>query len=111
MVALRKRNGQTGNGQGVHDLQARLHSLKGDFGALRKDMRGLVGDVGDAAGDKMQDTFGGAIRSARDAAGRVEDWGNKKLPRVRKMVRNQPFAACAIALCAGALLGAILFRR
>ena len=54
---------------------------------------------------------GTAVDSAMEAADRVESWGSENMPKMRKMVRTKPFAACALALGAGALLSAILLRR
>ena len=101
-MLARKKNGA--NAQNGKDLNARLKSLRQDLGALQDDVLGLVNEMGAAAGDQVQ----GAMRQT---AGRVEDWGNEKLPNIRKIVRGNPFAACAVALSAGALLSAILFRR
>ena len=113
MVAVNKRNGASTRGQNGHasrNLQARLHALRGDIGALQSDVAGLVGDVGDAASLQVQDAMSGAMKTAREASGRVETWGNDNMRGVRKMVRSQPFTACAIAIGAGALLGFILRR-
>jgi len=112
-VAVNKRNGMSRHGQnghGSHDLQVRLKSLRGDIGALQNDVAGLVGDVGDAASSRVQYAMSGAMKTAREASGRVESWGNENMHGLRKMVRSQPFTACAVAIGAGALLGFILRR-
>lgn len=110
MVAIRKRTGNGGHSE-PGSLHARMKTLREDLGALEKDVRGLVGDVGEAAGEQVQSAMNGAAQSAREAADRMESWGSMKMPGMRKMVRSQPFAACAIALSAGALLSALLLRR
>jgi ElaB/YqjD/DUF883 family membrane-anchored ribosome-binding protein len=92
------------NGFGEHHLDARLKSLREDLGALQSDVLGLMNEVGAAASDQVQ----GAMRETAD---RVENWGNEKLPSMGKIVRGNPFAACAVLLSAGAVLGAILSRR
>jgi ElaB/YqjD/DUF883 family membrane-anchored ribosome-binding protein len=112
MVTVRKRNGSGGhNVHAIHGVHARMKSLRGDLDALQKDVGRLVSDVGEAAGEQVQEAMNGVVHSAREAADRVESWGSDKMPRVRKLVRSQPFAACAVALSAGALLGALLLRR
>jgi ElaB/YqjD/DUF883 family membrane-anchored ribosome-binding protein len=111
MVAARKRNSVSAhNGHAGRGLQARLKSLRGDMGALQDDVAGLVGDMGDAAGEQVQGAMSGALRSARDTANRVEDWGNENMGGMRKMVRNQPFTSCVLALGMGAVLGFLLRR-
>src|SRR4029078_13557698 len=105
MVLARRRNGvRRHNGHEGGDLNARLKSLRGDLGALQEDVRLLVNDIGTVASDQVQ----GAVRQT---AKRVETWGNEQMPSMRKVVRSNPFAACAVAISAGALLGAMLFRR
>ena len=97
---LRRKRKNNSNGS---EVQARINALRADLDALQKDMRGLVSDVGDVA-------MGGAIHSAQEAAGRLEDWGNENLDGVRDAVRTQPLAACVLSMSAGALIGAFLLR-
>ncbi len=104
-MARRKRSG---NG---HDLEARLHALRDDLGALQADLRGLLSDAGGAANGHMQDAVRNALRSAEDAAERIEEWGSDNLESVREMVRSQPLATVALSMSAGALIGALLLRR
>jgi len=105
MVLARRRHGVSRhNGHDGRDLNARLQSLRGDLGALQEDVRLLVTDMGAVASGQVQ----GAVRQT---AKRVETWGNEQMPSMRKVVRSNPFAACAVAISAGALLGAMLFRR
>src|SRR5262245_12777983 len=112
MAAARKKNGHGAqNGQTVKGLQARMSSLRGDLDALQSDVRGLVGDAGIAAGEQVVGVVDDALQSAWRTADRVESWGSERMPQVRDVVAKKPFAACALALSAGALIGAILFRR
>ncbi len=93
------------------ELQARLAALRADLEALQDNLKGLAGDAGDAATVKMNAAINDAMDSVQDMAERAEDWGEDHLVAVRESVREQPLAACALAMGAGALLGAILFRR
>jgi ElaB/YqjD/DUF883 family membrane-anchored ribosome-binding protein len=113
MPTPRKKNGVAApdTHSSAAGLHARIKTLRGDLGVLEKDLIGLLYDVGDAAGEQVQGAMKGAMESARDAADRVESWGSENMPNMRKMVRTKPFAACAMALGAGALLSAILLRR
>jgi ElaB/YqjD/DUF883 family membrane-anchored ribosome-binding protein len=98
MIAFRRKNGTDRRaGQAV---SARLSALYNDFDALQQDIRGLMSDVGSAAGDHAQ-----------NAVGQVETWGARNVKSIRKSVRDQPFTACAIALSAGALVGGLFLRR
>jgi ElaB/YqjD/DUF883 family membrane-anchored ribosome-binding protein len=105
-VTARKRR----NRRGGSNIQARLNSLRGDLDALQQDMRGLVGDVGDAAGEQVQGAVLGAMESGSEAVERVSDWSNENLDGMRQAVRLQPLAACAISMSAGAIIGALLLR-
>jgi ElaB/YqjD/DUF883 family membrane-anchored ribosome-binding protein len=98
MVGRRKKNGRNG-----HDISARLNSMRSDLDALQEDTRGLLYDIGYAAGDQVH----GAMRNA---TGRLEEWGNEGIEGVRKTVRNRPLYACAISAGAGALLAALFGR-
>ena len=113
MPTLRKKNGVAAADAhtAAAGLQTRMKTLRGDLGALEKDLIGLLYDAGDAAGEQVHSAMRGAMDSAREAADRVENWGSENMPNMRKMVRTKPFAACALALGAGALLSAILLRR
>jgi ElaB/YqjD/DUF883 family membrane-anchored ribosome-binding protein len=105
MIMRRKKNGHKGD-----DVSARLKSMRSDLDALQENMRGLLNDVGDAAGDQVQGAMRNAAQSAHGAVDRVEEWGNESLDGMRKTVRGRPLAACALSVGAGALLGAILLR-
>ena len=95
------------NNHAERSLQARLKSIRGNIGALQDDVAGLVSDVGDVANDQMT----GVVRSARDAADRMESWGTDNISGVRKLVQEEPFKACAIAAGVGALFGLLFLRR
>ena len=105
MARRKKTNGYS------HDLQERLDALRDDLSALQKDLRGLLSDAGDAANGQVHDAVKGALRSVEDVADRIEEWGSDNLESVRDVVRNQPLAAVAIAMSAGALVGALFLRR
>jgi len=93
------------------EVQARLNALRSDFGALQRDIRGLVGDV--VARREIQDAVGavgGALQTAQQQVDRFEEWGSENLGGVRKVVRDQPLAACVLSLSAGAIIGALLMR-
>ncbi len=104
---LRRKRKNNSNGS---EVQSRLNALRADLDALQKDMRGLVGEVGDVASKEVQGAMGGAIHSAQEAVERLEDWGNENLDGVRDVVRTQPLAACVLSMSAGALIGALLLR-
>ncbi len=91
------------------EVQARLSALRADFGALQKDIRGLVSDVV-ATKDGAVGAVGNALHSVQEQAGRLEEWGSENLAGVRDRVRSQPLAACVISLSAGAIIGALLSR-
>jgi ElaB/YqjD/DUF883 family membrane-anchored ribosome-binding protein len=94
-----------------HDLQERLDALRGDLGALQKDLRGLLSDAGETANGQIHDAVRSALRSVEDVADRVEEWGSDNLDTVRDAVRSQPLAAVALSMSAGALLGALFLRH
>ena len=105
---MARRKKSNGNG---HDLSARLDSLRDDLGALQKDLRGLLSDAGGAANEQVQEAVKGALSQVEDVAERIEEWGSDNLDSVRDVVRNQPLAAIAISMSAGALIGALFLRR
>src|SRR5215471_7396067 len=91
------------NGRDRHDISARLSSMRSNIDAMQEDARGLLNDVGHAAGNQVR----GAIR---DTSGRAEEWGNESLAGMRKTVRARPLSACAFSAGAGALLAALFVR-
>jgi ElaB/YqjD/DUF883 family membrane-anchored ribosome-binding protein len=107
-MAPRRKTATKANGD---DLQGRLAALKGDLEVLQKDLRGLAGEASDVATQKMNEALNGAMETVQDMADRVEDWGADHIVTLREQIREQPLAACALAMGAGALLGAILLRR
>ena len=106
-MAPRRKKSTTNGGQ----LQDRLAALRADLEALQSDVKGLAGDAGDAASAKMNQALNDAMESVQDLTDRFEDWGEDHLVSVRQSVREQPLAACALAMGIGTMLGAILFRR
>ena len=103
-------------------VEARLGVLRSDLNALQTEVKNGVGDVGDvagaragavvqSAGELAERAFLLAEETATDWAGEVEDWTNDNLESARESVRTQPLAAIALAVGAGALLGALFLRR
>jgi ElaB/YqjD/DUF883 family membrane-anchored ribosome-binding protein len=99
---VRRKNGS--------DVDTRIRALKADFEELQKDMRKLVESLGDAAGNSMSDMAGSAQRVASDAAHQVEEYAEQGVDSVRGAIREQPFAAIALSMGAGALIGSLLRR-
>lgn len=93
------------------ELQEKLAALRADLEALQVNLKGLAGDAGDAATEKINAAINDAMGSVQDMAERTEEWSEDHLASVRESVREQPLASCALAMGVGALLGAILFRR
>jgi ElaB/YqjD/DUF883 family membrane-anchored ribosome-binding protein len=104
------------------NIDKRLGALRSDLDALQGDMKGLAGDVADVADGRVhaamrnaENVAERALRLAEEAAGHmaddVETWTNGNLDSVRGSVRAQPLEAVALAMGAGALLGAIFMRR
>jgi ElaB/YqjD/DUF883 family membrane-anchored ribosome-binding protein len=104
------------------DISVRLGALRTEFDALQKDVKGLAVDTGDAANGRVhlamraaENVAERAFRLAEDAASHlakdVETWTDDNLECARNTVRAQPFSAIALSMGAGAILGAILFRR
>jgi len=105
-MAPRKKSRSSGT-----NLQSRLGALREDLEALQTDMRSLAGDAGDAASAKMNATLNDAMESVQDLTERLEVWGEDHIESVRSSVREQPLAACALAMGIGTLLGAVFLRR
>lgn len=76
-------------------LESRLKMLQSEFTDIQKEMRRLAND--------------GA--TAVTAAGeQVEEWAEEGADTVREAIRSQPFAAIALSMGAGALIGTFLRR-
>jgi len=99
---VRRKNGS--------DVDARIRALKADFDELQKDMRKLVESLGDAATNGVSEMAGSAQRAASDAAEQVELYAEQGVDSVRGAIREQPFAAIALSMGAGALIGSLLRR-
>ena len=98
MRSSRQRKSRNG-----HQVPGRISAVRHDLDALRKDMRGLMSEVGDVATREVRGAMGGAVE-------RLETFGNESLAGVRDAVRSQPLKACAISIGAGAIIGALLLR-
>lgn len=103
-------------------VETRLGALRTDLGALQAEVKNGVGDVGDVAGERAgavvqsagelaERALRLAEETAMDWAGDVEDWTSDNVESARDTVRAQPLAAIALAVGAGALIGAIFLRR
>jgi ElaB/YqjD/DUF883 family membrane-anchored ribosome-binding protein len=100
------------NGNGTkRDVQKRVNAIRSELEALQRDMRGMVADATDAATKNMNDAVGGAMETAHETADRVNEWSNENLEGVRDAFRHQPLTSLALAVTAGAMLGAIFGRR
>ena len=97
------------NGAGAMDV--RLAALRDDIEALQQNMKSLVVDTGEVAGDGVHE----AVRATENAAQRVlddvEEWANGQVGSLRGVVREQPFTSCILSMSAGALMGALFLRR
>jgi ElaB/YqjD/DUF883 family membrane-anchored ribosome-binding protein len=103
MVYSRKRRNANG-------LDARIRALQGDFEALQKDMRKLFESVGDVASSGVSDMTDSATKAASGAVEQVEHWAEDGVGSVRDAIREQPLAAIAISMGAGAIIGSLLRR-
>jgi ElaB/YqjD/DUF883 family membrane-anchored ribosome-binding protein len=92
------------------DLDARLRALKNDFDGLQKDMRKLFESVGDAATNGVSDITDSASKAAAGAVDKMEHWAEDGVGSMRDVIREQPLAAIAISMGAGAILGSLLRR-
>jgi len=92
-------------------LEERLEALRADLEALQGDMKGLAGGVGDIASERVSEMLKTTEDMADQITSQVEDWATDHVATLRDTVREQPVLAIALAMSAGALLGAILLRR
>ena len=92
-------------------LEERLEALRADLEALQGDMKGLAGGVGDIASERVSEMLKTTEDMADQITAQVEDWATDHVDTLRETVREQPVLAIALAMSAGALLGAILLRR
>lgn len=92
-------------------LEGRISALRDDLEALQSDMKGLANGVGDAASDRLNEMLAATEDMADQLTTQVETWTNENADSLRETVREQPLMAIGMAMCAGALLGAILLRR
>ena len=89
---------------------ARMKALRADFERLQKDMRSLAGSLGDAATSGISDAANAAGNAATGAAEQVEEWAGESAGTIREAIRNQPLAAIAVSMGAGAIIGTLLRR-
>ena len=118
---------------GAQHVGQRIAALRGDIDAIQDDMKGLATSVGEVAveqADGARTYVNGAVADAQSFAqaklnkalkdtekmvdrlsDEVEGWANENVEGARETIRNQPLAACVLAMGAGALIGALLLRR
>jgi ElaB/YqjD/DUF883 family membrane-anchored ribosome-binding protein len=92
-------------------LEERLDALRADLESLQDDMKGLAGGVGDIASERVSEMLKTTEDMADQITSQLEDWTTDHVDTLRDTVREQPVLAVALALSAGALLGAIFLRR
>lgn len=92
---------------GPEQVESRLSALRQDLEALQQDMRGLGEGVGEAAQERLRD----ALRATETLAAQMDEWTDQHIDTLKESIREQPLAACAIALGVGALLGVVFLRR
>jgi len=106
-------------GKNSNKLDSRLGALRSELETLEGDLKKVAGDVEGVADSrvhlalrKAEDVAHGAYRLAEESAAQavhdVDDWANGNLASARKSIREQPLAALAWSIGAGALLGAIV---
>ncbi|MEN0652211.1 MULTISPECIES: DUF883 family protein [Hyphobacterium] len=83
-----------------------MADIQKDLSALRKDVNKLVEDLARLAEAEVEQGVDSTKKLARKAGKQVEQTED----RTREMIRENPFAACGIALGAG-FLGALMLRR
>jgi len=103
-------------------VDTRLRALRSDIDTLTADMKGLAGDVGDVADERIQKLMRAAehvaeraLHLAEEATTQftddVETWANDNLESARESVRAHPLLAIGLSIGLGALFGATLLRR
>lgn len=95
---------------GGSELDARIAALKQDFDSLQHDMRELLGSLGQEASDRVSRVTEQAGEVASSAAEQVETFAEEGTETVREAIKAQPFAAIALSMGAGALIGTLLRR-
>ena len=104
------------------NVESRLDEIRSDLGTLQTEVVTSAGDISEVAGERAgaimraasdlaDRAFHIAEEAAAELAGDVEGWTTENFETARETVRMQPFAALAVALGAGIVLGAFLLRR
>lgn len=88
------------------ELDTRIQALREDFDTLQHDMRQLLNSLGTEASNRVSAVTETASEVASNAAEQVEE-GTET---VREAIKSQPFAAIALSMGAGALIGSLLRR-
>jgi ElaB/YqjD/DUF883 family membrane-anchored ribosome-binding protein len=83
-----------------------VDQLRDDLGKLKKDVAGTARDLAGAARSGAREA-GAYVTDAMDTA---RERGEETLDSAREAIRENPFAATAIAFGVGVLLGALIRR-
>lgn len=92
------------------ELETRVQALKEDFDTLQQDVRELLNSLGHEATIRVSSAADAAGTVATQAAEQVEHYAEEGAETVRDAIRTQPFAAIALSMGAGALIGTLLRR-
>jgi len=92
------------------ELEMRLKALREDFDSLQHDMRELLSTLGNEASHRVGQVTESASEAASTAAHQVETLAEEGTETVREAIKAQPFAAIALSMGAGALIGSLLRR-
>jgi methyl-accepting chemotaxis protein len=80
-------------------LESRIKTLQSEFNEIQKEMRKLASEGATS------------VTNAASAAGeQIEEWAEEGTDTVRDAIRAQPFAAIALSMGAGAIIGSFLRR-
>ena len=99
---------KTSNGTN-HRAEA-LSGLSNDFDSLQQNIRQLIGSLGEDAATGVANAATSAGETLQDAEASLETWSGARAESLRGAIRTQPFAAIALSVGAGALLGTMLRR-
>ncbi len=93
-------------GELKHGLKQDVDQLRDDLGKLKKDVAGTARDIAGAARTGVKE----AGEYVSEAVDTVKERGEQQIDSAREAIRENPFAAAAIAFGAGVLLGALIRR-
>lgn len=93
-------------GELKHGVRQDVDQLRDDLGKLKKDVTGTARDLAGAARSGAREA-GAYVSDAVEAA---KERGGETMDSAREAIRENPFAATAIAFGVGVLLGALIRR-